>query len=151
MLLAAARSLPPFLLGPRDGRGPHDPPQLGAPGLQIKPHQQGSCCDQRPKDPPVFSVCNLKAENLPFISSPTHITSLQRRLWRASFFFVYFDARAKSCILKFRWRIYTLPVSKADDNKTTGMSMARNICPRQKRGTKAGNCAQPSAFREGRI
>lgn len=29
--------------------------------------------------------------------------------------------------------------------------MARNICPRQKRGTKAGNCAQPSAFREGRI
>lgn len=59
-------------------------------------HQHCSCCDQRPEDHPGFSVCNLKAKTLPFIGSPMQITSLQRHLLSACFFFVYFDARPKS-------------------------------------------------------
>lgn len=83
-------------------------------------HQHCLCCDQRPKEHPGFSVCNLKAKTLPFIGSPTQITSLQRRLLSACFFFVYFDARPKSYIFTFHRLIYTLPISKTDDNKTTG-------------------------------
>lgn len=53
----------------------------------------------------------------------------------------------RAYIFKFHGLIYTLPISKTDDNKTTGTGWPGTLT-QQRRGTKAENYAQPQPFRK---
>lgn len=101
----------------------------------------------RPKDHPGFSVCHLKAKALSFLGgSPTQVTSLQspfrlcllRRL------------NPKSYVFKLHSLIYTLPMSKTDDNKTTG-KCGREHFPKTKEENKSRELCPASAFQEGTV
>lgn len=154
-LLTAARS---FLLSccPRGGRGPHDPLQLGStrlPGSSLPPAGPPSCCAQRPKDP-LGSVCVTSKQRICLLLAAPRTSQASKGIYEEPLLlclFLMLESKERHFKISLTW-IYTLPVSKADDNKTTGTSMARNICPRQKRGTKRqGTVPSPQAFAEGRI